>query len=159
MFTRRAALGSRAGFAAFASGRAAAQTFPNSGERFASDPYLPRIYSPAFAAYGSVLVRLSDRPALVMKVLNTLSFVLTTLLFLGLVKRLGGVDPSPASAAVFLLLPASAYTAYFIPETTYTLLFALLTWSIVAVLPTRVLGGAVCAGGLATAAAATASAR
>src|SRR6187200_496317 len=84
---------------------AAAQTFPNSGERFASDPYLPRIYSPAFAAYGSVLVRLSDRPALVMKVLNTLSFVLTTLLFLGLVKRLGGVDPSPASAAVFLLLP------------------------------------------------------
>ena len=127
---------------------AAAQTFPNSGERFASDPYLPRIYSPAFAAYGSVLVRLSDRPALVMKVLNTLSFVLTTLLFLGLVKRLGGVDPSPASAAVFLLLPVSAYTAYFMPETTYTLLFALLTWSIVAVLPTRVLGGAVCAGAL-----------
>ena len=92
---------------------AAAQTFPNSGERFASDPYLPRIYSPAFAAYGSVLVRLSDRPALVMKVLNTLSFVLTTLLFLGLVKRLGGVDPSPASAAVFLLLPVSAVHGLF----------------------------------------------
>src|ERR1700754_3088460 len=30
---------------------AAAQTFPHSGERFAFDPYLPRIYSPAFAAY------------------------------------------------------------------------------------------------------------
>ena len=125
---------------------AAAQTFPDSAERFAFDPYLPRIYSPVFAAYGGLLASLSARPELLMKALNTVAFVRLTLLFLGLVKRLGAGEISPISAAVFLLLPASAYTAYFMPETTYAFLFGLLTWSMVSVLPTRILGGAVLSG-------------
>jgi phosphoglycerol transferase len=125
---------------------AAAQTFPHSAERFAYDPHLPRIYSPVFAAYGRILFSLSDRPELLLKALNTVCFALTTLLFLGLVKTLGGVDASPLSTAVFLLLPISSYTAYFMPETTYAFLFALLTWSVVAFLPTHVFGGAVLSG-------------
>jgi hypothetical protein len=111
---------------------AAAQTFPDSAERYANDPYLPRIYSPVFAGYGWTLFSLSPRPELVLKALNTVLFALTTLLFLHLVRKLGGVSASPMSAAVFLLLPISAFTAYFIPETTYAFIFALLTWSVVA---------------------------
>src|SRR5207244_3702618 len=116
---------------------AAAQTFPDSAERYASDQYLPRIYSPVFAAYGRTFFSLSDRPELLLKALNTICFALTTLLFLRLVKALGGVNASPVCAAVFLLLPISTYTAYFMPETTYAFLFALLTWAVVYLLPTH----------------------
>jgi phosphoglycerol transferase len=127
---------------------AAAQTFPHSEERFSSDPYLPRIYSPVFAAYGRILFSLSDHPELLLKALNTVSFLLTTLLFLRLIKTLGGMDATPVSAAVFLLLPISSYTAYFMPETTYALLFALLTWSMVARFPARPFVGAGLSGAL-----------
>jgi phosphoglycerol transferase len=125
---------------------AAAQTFPRTAERFISDPYLPRINSPVFAAYGRALFSLSDRPELLLKALNAVCFALTTVLFLRLAKTLAGVDASLAAAAVFLLLPISSYTAYFMPETTYAFLFALLTWSVVAFLPTQVFGGAVLSG-------------
>jgi phosphoglycerol transferase len=127
---------------------AEAQTFPDSAGRYASDPYLPRVYSPVFAAYGRMFFSLSDRPDLLLKALNTVCFVLTTLLFLHLVKTLGGVDASPVPAAVFLLLPISAYTAYFMPETTYVFLFALLTWSVVVLLPARLFTGTVLSGAL-----------
>ena len=125
-----------------------AQTFSDPAERYASDPYLPRVYSPVFAAYGRLLLSLSDRPELLLKALDTVCFALSTLLFLRLVKTLGGIDSSPVSAAVFLLLPISAYTAYFMPETTYAFLFALLTWSMMVLLPTHLLTGAVLSGAL-----------
>ena len=125
---------------------AAAQTFPDSAQRHLNDPYLQSIYSPVFAAYGRVLFSLSDRPELLLKALNTVCFALTTLLFLRLIKTLGGVEASPMSAAVFLLLPISAYTAYFMPETTYGFLFALLTWCVVGLLPAHLLSGAVLSG-------------
>jgi hypothetical protein len=127
---------------------AEAQTFPDSADRYASDPYLPRVYSPVFAAYGRLFFSLSDRPDLLLKALNTVCFALTTLLFLHLVKTVGGVDASPEAAAVFLLLPISAYTAYFMPETTYVFLFALLTWSVVVVLPAHLFTGTVLSGAL-----------
>ena len=125
---------------------AEAQTFPDAAERHANDPYLQGIYSPVFAAYGRMLFSLSDRPELLLKALNTVCFALTTLLFLRLVRTVGGVDASPVSASVFLLLPISAYTAYFMPETIYAFLFALLTWCMVALLPARLLSGAVLSG-------------
>ena len=127
---------------------AAAQTFPDSAERYASDQYLPRIYSPVFAAYGRTFFSLSDRPELLLKALNTICFALTTLLFLRLVKALGGVNASPVCAAVFLLLPISTYTAYFMPETTYAFLFALLTWAVVYLLPTHLFTGTMLSGAL-----------
>jgi phosphoglycerol transferase len=127
---------------------AAAQTFPHSAERFTYDPYLPRIYSPVFAVYGRMLFSLSDRPELLLKVLNTACFALTTLLCLRLVKTISGVDASPVSAVVFLLLPISSYTAYFMPETTYAFLFTLLAWCVVALLPTHIFRGAVLSGAL-----------
>jgi phosphoglycerol transferase len=127
---------------------AEAQTFPDSAGRYASDPYLPRVYSPVFAAYGRMFFSLSDRPDLLLKALNTVCFALTTLLFLRLVKTLGGVEASPVTAAVFLLLPISAYTAYFMPETTYAFLFGLLTWSVVILLPARLFTGTVLSGAL-----------
>src|SRR5688500_5888571 len=88
---------------------AAAQTFPDSVARHVNDPYLQRIYSPVFAAYGRMLFLLSDRPELLLKALSSVCFALTTLLFLRLVKTIGGIDASPLSAAVLLVLPISAY--------------------------------------------------
>jgi phosphoglycerol transferase len=125
---------------------AAAQTFPNSAERFAFDPYLPRVYNPVFAAYGSLMVQLSNRPELLLKTFNTVAFALTTVLLLGLITKVGGGAPSLTSAAVLLVIPISAYTAYFMPETTYALLFTLLTCSVVGVLPGAVISGALLAG-------------
>ena len=125
---------------------AAAETFPHSSERFAVDPFLPRIYSPVFAAYGRVWFALSDRPELLMKVVNTLAFVATMALFLALVRRLSHQEHSQLSLPVFLVLPLSAYTAYFMPEATYACFFACLTWTVVVVLPSHVLGGAVLSG-------------
>jgi phosphoglycerol transferase len=125
---------------------AEAQTFPDSAQRHINDPYLQAIYSPVFAAYGRMLFSLSDRPELLLKALNTLCFALTTLLFLRLLKSFRGTDASPVSAAVFLLLPISAYTAYFMPESIYALFFALLTWCMVAVLPVHLLAGSILSG-------------
>jgi hypothetical protein len=125
---------------------AAAQTFPDTAARYDRDPSLPRIYSPVFAAYGRTLALVSPRPELLMKALNTLCFALTALLFLNLVARLGGRSPSPPTVAVFLMLPMSAYSAYFMPETTYALLFAVLTWLMLALLPANIAVGSALSG-------------
>ena len=97
---------------------AAAQTFPDSAERFRADPYLPRIYSPMFAGYGRVLNSLSPRPEHLMKVLNVLAFSLSTLLYLSLLPVVGARSPSRLVAGWLLITPFTAYTAYFMPEST-----------------------------------------
>ena len=85
----------------------AAQTFPYSSERFAADPYLPRIYSPVFAAYGRMLFSLTDQPTRLVKALNVLAFVVAMGLFLALIGKISGVGPSGLAAAVFLVFPFS----------------------------------------------------
>jgi phosphoglycerol transferase len=89
---------------------------------------------------------LSPRPELLLKALNVLCFVATILLFLSLNAKISGDAPSVVSSAVFLLLPLSAYTAYFMPETTYAFLFALLAWTMASLLPVHVVAGAVVSG-------------
>ncbi len=126
--------------------QAAAQGFPHSAERFASDPYLPRIYSPVFAAYGRALFSLTDRPELLIKVLNTLAFVLAVLIYLSLVRTIAGQLRPVLAAWVLLLTPISAYTAYFMPESTYALCFAVLAWAVVRHFPARMAIGAAFAG-------------
>ena len=44
------------------------------------------------------------------------------------------------------MLPMSAYTAYFMPETTYAFLFAVLTWLMLALLPAHVAVGSTLSG-------------
>jgi len=125
---------------------AAAQTFPHSAERFISDPHLPRIYSPVFAAYGHALFAAASRPEYLMKALNVLAFAGAVAVFLSLLPVVGGRSPSRLLAALLLLTPISAYTAYFMPESTYGLFFAALAWAMVKVLPVRPLAGAAMAG-------------
>ena len=124
----------------------AAQTFPDSGERFATDPYLPRTYSPLFAAYGRAVLSVIDRPAAAITSLNAVAFVVAMAFFLALIRRISGVDPSILAAAVLLCFPFSSYTAYFMPETAYFLLFALLTWTTVAYVPRSLIRGTTLAG-------------
>jgi phosphoglycerol transferase len=124
---------------------AAAQTFPDPSARFAGDSYLPRIYSPVFSGYGRLLFGLSPRPEYLIKVLNVLAFVGATALFLPLAPAIGGRAGSRLLAAWLLITPISAYTAYFMPESTYVLFFAVLAWLVVKRLPERPLtGGTLC---------------
>jgi hypothetical protein len=125
--------------------QAAAQTFPRSGERFSSDPYLPRIYSPVFAAYGHILFSFSDRPDLLLKTLNILAFICVTVIYLALARRIGAARRL-LTASVLVLIPTSAYTAYFMPEATYSFCFALLAGAVVTQFPRRILAGAAGAG-------------
>ena len=122
------------------------QTFPDLSARFAVDPYLPRYYSPAFTVVGTALSRVSQRPEVLLKVVHTAGFVGIVLVFLALSRALARGGPRPLTAAVFMLLPSSAYTAYFMPEMTYTFLFALLSWVVAIIFPARMLSGAVLSG-------------
>jgi hypothetical protein len=124
----------------------AAQTFPNPDSRASTDQYLPRIYSPVFAGYGRLLFGFSARPELPMKVLNTLAFILTVLLYLALLRSVGGTGRQALAAALLLVTPISSYTAYFMPESTYGLFFALLACIVVVLCPVRLLLGAALAG-------------
>jgi len=126
----------------------AAQTFPDPTPRFAGDPYLPRIYSPLFAWYGRMLISLSEHPKQVLTLLNAITFVVAIALFLALIAKLTGRQPSGLVAAAFLLLPFSSYAAYFMPETVYLLFFGLLAWTVVVAVPRRPLGGAAIAGAI-----------
>ena len=125
---------------------APSQTFPNLSERFAGDPYIPRYYSPVLSACGALLAVISNHPELLLKIFNTVAFVSIVLVFLALIGRFDRAMVTPIAAAVFVLLPSSAYAAYFMPEIMYTLLFALLTWAVVLVLPSRVTTGAIVSG-------------
>ena len=127
----------------------AAQTFPDSSQRFATDPYLPRIYSPVFAAYGRVLFTLTSRPELLLKVLNTLAFVLATLIYLSLLRAVRGPGSQALASGLLLVTPISAYTAYFMPESTYGLCFAVLASIVVLLYPSRLIAGAALAGAVA----------
>ena len=124
----------------------AAQTFPDSSQRFASDPYLPRVYSPAFAAYGRLLFALTARPELLLKVLNTAAFAMTVLIYLSLLRAVKGQGSQSAAAGLLLVTPISAYTAYFMPESTYGLCFAVLATVVVILVPARLAAGAALAG-------------
>ena len=124
----------------------AAETFPNPASRSSTDQYLPKIYSPVFAGYGRLLFGLSSQPELLLKVLNTLAFILTTLLYLALLRAVGGTGAPRLLAALLLVTPISAYTAYFMPESTYGLFFALLAWIVVIVCPTRLMAASALAG-------------
>jgi phosphoglycerol transferase len=126
----------------------AAQTFPDSTHRFAGDPYLPRIYSPLFAAYGRALISISDHPTQLLELLNAVTFVAAIALFLALITKLRGRQPSALVAAAFLLFPFSSYAAYFMPETVYLLFFGLLAWAVVLVVPRQPLAGAALAGAI-----------
>ena len=120
--------------------------FPDSREVYAGDPYVPRVYSPLFAAYGRALLSLTPHPAPVFKSINALMFVMSMGVFLALLKKMSGVEPSLLTAMVFLWLPFSSYTAYFMPETGYLFLFAVLTWIMVLRVPFSPVSGAVFAG-------------
>src|SRR6185437_5934289 len=122
------------------------QTFPDLSARFAVDPYLPRYYSPTFTVVGAALSRLSTRPELLLKVVYSAGFVAIVLMFLALSRALTRREPTPLTAVVFMLLPSSAYTAYFMPEMMYTFLFAVLSWIVAIMLPARMLSGAVLSG-------------
>jgi phosphoglycerol transferase len=124
----------------------AAQTFPDSSQRLASDPYLPRIHSPVFAAYGRLLFALTARPELLLKALNTLAFVATALIYLSLLGAVRGPGRHSLAAALLLITPISAYTAYFMPESTYGLFFAVLAAIVVILFPARLIAGAAAAG-------------
>jgi phosphoglycerol transferase len=127
---------------------AAAQSFPDTTERFLLDPYLPRVYCPVFAAYGRLAMAISDRPELLVKFLNTLVFAITTLIVLHLLRRVAGSRPPATAAVVFALVPFSAYSAYFMPETVYGLFFVLLATCVVLFLPARPFVGAIACGSI-----------
>jgi phosphoglycerol transferase len=123
----------------------AGQTFPNPAARFESDPYLPRVYSPVFAAYTSLFFALSNRPEIPLKLFNTILFGLSVLLSVRLLNAIREPGTSRTAPVVFLLLPTSAYTAYFMPESAYALLFMLLSVCLVVLVPARaVMGAAAC---------------
>jgi hypothetical protein len=124
----------------------AAQTFPDAAQRFANDPHLPRIYSPVFAAYGQGLFAITARPELLLKLLNTLAFVLATLVYLALLRAVRGSGDRGLVAGLLLVTPISAYTAYFMPESTYGLCFAVLACVVVFLMSSRLLAGAALAG-------------
>src|SRR6185436_6999732 len=72
-------------------------------------------------------------------------FVCVTLIYLALARRLGA-ERRLLTAAVLMLIPTSAFTAYFMPESTYSLCFALLASAVVTQFPRRILAGAAGAG-------------
>jgi phosphoglycerol transferase len=70
------------------------------------------------------------------------------MVYLSLVPAVGGRERSGLFAAWLLITPITAYTAYFMPESTYGLFFAFLAWTVVRVLPARTLAGAALAGAI-----------
>jgi phosphoglycerol transferase len=127
---------------------AAAKVFPNSSVAHVNDPLLQKIYSPLFTGLGHLFFMVSATPEALMKVVNSTAFGLTALLFAAL---LWGLDVSPRlqnlGLGLFLVVPLSSYTAYFMPETTYALLFWSLTVAIVFLVPGYTRLGAIVAGG------------
>lgn len=110
----------------------------------AADPYLQRVFDPLYLGLGAVFFRLGTAPESLMKVFNALAFSLGVLLSSLLMYRLSS-DRIPLYAPILIaLLPFSAYTAYFMPETMYFVLFVLIAVNLALLVPVRLfLGSAV----------------
>lgn len=110
------------------------------------DPYLQLVGDPVFLAIGRLFFKLTPNPELLMKVFNALAFASCVLLACILMAALSRNRFPRHAPFVLALLPFSAYSAHFMPESLYALIFLTIAATLVWLLPERpVLGSCVAA--------------
>jgi phosphoglycerol transferase len=127
---------------------AAAKMFPDASLAYINDPFLQKIYSPLFSGLGYLLFTASSTPEVLMKVVNSIAFGLTALLFAGMLAKLHLARLQILGLCLFIVVPISSYTAYFMPEAIYALLFWSLAACMVLLFPAYPRISSIIAGGL-----------
>lgn len=125
---------------------AQAREFPNIASILAYDQWIQQTNNVLYLWFGHFLWLNVENPDLVMRVAQACMYILIVPLAFGICRHFLGRLNSAIVSAVACCGAMSCYSAYFMPETLYELLFFMLARVTVAVLPQRpVLGATVCA--------------
>jgi phosphoglycerol transferase len=115
------------------------------------DPYLQLAPNLVFLGLGKLFFLISRNPDLLMKVFNGVAFSMSVLLVCIILYRLTQGRFPLYAPVIISLLPFSAFSAYFMPETLYALIFLSLALVVIFLIPKYDLL-AVCIGGILSAA-------
>ncbi len=116
---------------------ASARTLPHVADYVSHDPYLQQVGDPLFVVIGKLFFKLTPFPELLMKLFNVLAFS-TAVVLACLVMMALSRNRFPLYAPLLLaLLPFSSYSAYFMPESLYTLLFMAVLATLVMIFPRK----------------------
>ena len=104
--------------------------FPRTEALYTYDPTNARSHNITYFSLARPLWKFTVDPALSMKVLQTVLYALTILLFYSLCRRFLTMRKSAVCAFLLMISALSSYTAYFMPETLYIFfLFLMLAFS------------------------------
>lgn len=101
----------------------------------ARDPLLQLVGNPVFLLIGKLFFAISNSPEDLMKAFNALAFAVSVLLACLIMYRLSERKTPLYAPLIISLLPFSAYSAYFMPETLYVLIFVCIATTLIIFLP------------------------
>ena len=120
---------------------AQAREFPTIDAIVSYDPTIQRTNNTLYLWIGSLLWRYSGQPALIMRVIQSVLYVLAIVVVFALGRCFMGRRKSAIVALVTCCTAMSSYSAYFMPETLYQLLFFVLAALLVTISPARSVQG------------------
>ena len=125
---------------------AQAREFPTIDAIVSYDPTIQRTNNTLYLWIGSLLWRYSGQPALIMRVIQSVLYVLVIVVVFALGRCFMERRKSAIVALVTCCTAMSSYSAYFMPETLYQLLFFVLAALLVTISPARSVQGAAACG-------------
>ena len=125
---------------------AQAREFPTIDAIVSYDPTIQRTNNTLYLWIGSLLWRYSGQPALIMRVIQSVLYVLAIVVVFALGRCFMERRKSAIVALVTCCTAMSSYSAYFMPETLYQLLFFVLAALLVTISPARSVQGAAACG-------------
>jgi hypothetical protein len=125
---------------------ALSQSYPDPQAYYTHDVYMLRLNNMGFLAIGHLMFAVSDAPESLLELVNTLCFMLACLLVLKLMASMADEPVRGGSWLAVLLFPYSCFTANFMPESVYMLVFWTMACTIVLGVPKHPLVGSAVAG-------------
>ena len=112
-----------------------ARTLPDVSQLSLRDPYLQLAPNLVFLGLGKLFFLISRNPDMLMKAFNGLAFSISVLLVCFTMYRLTQGRFPLYAPIIISLLPFSAFSAYFMPETLYALIFLSLALVLIFLIP------------------------
>lgn len=101
----------------------------------ARDPLIQLVVDPVFLVFGKLFFLISDNPDALLKMFNALAFSLSVFTACMVMHSLSQGRFPRYAPMIIALIPFSAYTAFFMPESLYVLIFLFIAAALIFLLP------------------------